>query len=980
MTPKRLTWMAAVMFMSIGSAYGELKHWTGADGTNWFTAANWAPPGPPQTGDTAVVVEGTAVWLTNATPPLAGFVLGGGRTLTVSGWTSAIVASEIALTGTVTHAVNTVTSTNSLGEWVPQHRVLIQGSNLTIAAAGRINTDTLGYRGGGAGPGCGPGGGVYDPYSFDYGGGASYGGLGGHGYYGAACGLPYGAPDWPWQPGSGGANKGGPGGGAVWIELNGGLHVDGEIRANGGTGVSGNYGGGSGGAIVIACRTFAGSGWLRANGASGNSNGGGGGGGRIALHFNGPLQAQSAVSVPRFQATGSTVAKWHHSESIKDYANGSVYLSDIGFFAKIWPVWEGWLHAPTNRLDVMGDLTLSACNAAFATVRTMTVGGNLTLGSAGKLYLVGETTATPTLPGAQLDVAGSILIQSGGALYPRSHPTNGASVRIRAANLTVESGGTINATGRGFRGGSNRLADDPDGPIADGYGPGAGKKGFAGTTVYGGGGSYGGLGGDGYRGFRGLRYGVADQVCQPGSGGAGAIAGYGGGLIWMECDDHVRIDGNLLADGDPYAASFVYEGGGSGGGVSIRCRTLDGCGRIQANGGSGSNNGGVGGGGRIALHFDPAAQRAIDPPALFCELNSGASGVIRRSSPIDWRMGTLYLADPVLLGNDWSNWAGWLHVATNHLQHTGDLIVNAGWAAVANPQRLTVTGDFQINGPGKFMIAPEPTAANHIPGAELVVGGALEVGDGATLMMHSHATNGAPLKITAANVTVAKGGLICGDERGYFGREAPWPAYGIGAGLDYSTTHGSGAGHGGAGGYSYSAKPGGIAYGLRLAPLAPGSGGGGLNFGGHGGAAIWIVTPGVLRIDGEIRSNGGALREDFNGGGSGGGILLAARRIVGGTNGMIRADGANGNYYGGAGAGGRIACWLGISEAYSNKLISGEVTEQTMAPKPAAFEGETRVLGGTGYTFYTGPNEYYNKAGDGSVAWLSVHGTVLMVR
>lgn len=133
----------------------------------------------------------------------------------------------------------------------------------------------------------------------------------------------------------------------------------------------------------------------------------------------------------------------------------------------------------------------------------------------------------------------------------------------------------------------------------------------------------------------------------------------------------------------------------------------------------------------------------------------------------------------------------------------------------------------------------------------------------------------------------------------------------------------------------------------------------------------WPVWKGWLHVP--------TNRGSYNGSGAGGGILLDARRIVGGAGGRIRADGADGNVYGGGGTGGRIACWIGIPEACGARLIRAEVTEQAVLPQPAGFEGGTAVLGGTGFTNHTGPLDY-KKAGDGSVVWLALQGSVLLIR
>jgi hypothetical protein len=64
--------------------------------------------------------------------------------------------------------------------------------------------------------------------------------------------------------------------------------------------------------------------------------------------------------------------------------------------------------------------------------------------------------------------------------------------------------------------------------------------------------------------------------------------------------DMVWIDGAIAANGTNYLTQLG--GGGSGGGVSIVCRSLGGIGTISADGGKGApTQGGGGGGGRIAL-------------------------------------------------------------------------------------------------------------------------------------------------------------------------------------------------------------------------------------------------------------------------------------------------------------------------------------------------------------------------------------------
>jgi hypothetical protein len=177
--------------------------------------------------------------------------------------------------------------------------VLLRVGDLKIRSGGAIDATGRGYANAN-GPGRGTN-------YFSYQGGAGGGGYGGKGGKGrnVAEGRAYGSTNVPQDPGSGGGNayadqgyhNAGHGGGAVRIEANGAVTVDGAVRANGGSSGSMGEGGGSGGTIYLTCAAFDGStnGVLQADGGSGRANpnftglsGGGGGGGRIAVWINVP--------------------------------------------------------------------------------------------------------------------------------------------------------------------------------------------------------------------------------------------------------------------------------------------------------------------------------------------------------------------------------------------------------------------------------------------------------------------------------------------------------------------------------------------------------------------------------------------------------------------------------------------------------------------------------------------------------------------
>jgi hypothetical protein len=159
--------------------------------------------------------------------------------------------------------------------------------NAIIQAGGGIIADGTGYPGG-----KGQGAGFYSSSESGYlSGGGGFGGYGASsgGSPAARGGNVYGGVTAP-TAGSGGGSystilAGGPGGGAITLNVTGTLQVDGRISAAGGAGISPNSGGGSGGGISLTVGTLAGSGVIAANGGAGNGLGGGGGGGRIAITY-----------------------------------------------------------------------------------------------------------------------------------------------------------------------------------------------------------------------------------------------------------------------------------------------------------------------------------------------------------------------------------------------------------------------------------------------------------------------------------------------------------------------------------------------------------------------------------------------------------------------------------------------------------------------------------------------------------------------
>jgi len=214
--------------------------------------------------------------------------------------------------------------------------------NMTIQAGASINVDGMGYS-----PGDGEGAGRDGRNA----GGSGHGGKGGPGDGDAYGGEAYDRQDDPSKPGSGGGTgrynnsiaAGGFGGGFVRIVVDGQLRLDGEISADGISGVQGQIGntpkdrvvwsggGGAGGAIRIDCNAFSGSGDMTTGGGNAgwiaDAGSGGGGGGIIALYymsstFIGPISASGGDGGGRSDAEG---------KPLHQGANGTVRIN--GTFA-----------------------------------------------------------------------------------------------------------------------------------------------------------------------------------------------------------------------------------------------------------------------------------------------------------------------------------------------------------------------------------------------------------------------------------------------------------------------------------------------------------------------------------------------------------------------------------------------------------------------------------------------------------------------
>ena len=497
-------------------------------------------------------------------------------------------------------------------------------------------------------------------------------------------------------------------------------------------------------------------------------------------------------------------------------------------------------------------------------------GGGSQRGGAGTLYLKRTADAQGDLTVANADwgnytpivspQAFRLAIASRAVCYPEAALTVSLFTMPNEAVLTHLIGQTnlsLHALGDATIAKNAQFTADGRGyPIGDDRGPGAGAR----YDWGGSGGGHGGLGGNSKSGaVGGGHYGSMLQPTTLGSQGGNADDGLGtpgGGAIRLMVDGKLTLDGRLAADGGANPPNNA--GGGSGGSLWLTVGSLSGTGTLSANGGPGEwVDGGGGSGGRIAVYYG-----AKDYTGTITVFGGGGS---QRGG------------------------AGTIYTRENGTAY-GQLLVNNG-GAWGNYTPMTSPEAFQLT------LAEMATV---YPVTPLTVRD-LEVRTNTVL---THLTGQDRCEVNVLNnATVAQGGSINTDGRGYpIGNER-----GPGAGVQLDCC-GSGGGHGGKGGTTAGGAVGGAPYGSITEPLQLGSAGGSASGGAGpaGGGAIRLNIGNTLTIDGRVSVNGLNGTADNTGGGAGGSIYVTARTIAG--TGSILADGGGGEWVdGGGGGGGRIA-------------------------------------------------------------------------
>jgi hypothetical protein len=533
-----------------------------------------------------------------------------------------------------------------------------------------------------------------------------------------------------------------------------------------------------------------------------------------------------------------------------------------------------------------------------------------------------------------------ITIENGGAIIIHGNPNTQTSVTIHTSELTVAGGGMLAASGQGYS--SNN-------------GPGAGVTAGLGTSSSGGG--HGGWGGKSFT-SGGSPYGNFQSPNTLGSGGGShgnKPGGSGGGAFHLIATDRVVISGTLQANGTNGAGQdFGGAGGGAGGSIWIEAADIGGDGLISADGGNGINSsygyGGGGSGGRIA----------IDTPT---DTFSGSIHAFGGDGGQDGGAGTIYwTAEDRLIVDDNNDPSASAALLTgNYAISDIEITDHASLSILGTNSVLTITQN-TLNGDGTGTLLPygwlsfpstfelENTIVDvqgGLAGVEdLSIGNqgqlilrastplhsgaytfnSLTVEDSGRLTLipandgDSNYTEDTPTHVIAETITIASGGVLETDGRGYAGTNGN--GSGPGGGLGNSSIgyrRGGGGGYGGEGGDGSGAYYGGIIYGDVTDPIFLGSAGGAgvvvasVLVGANGGGAIQLDANQDLIVNGLISANGANGTGGTYSGATGGSIWITADQLIG--SGSIQAKGGDAPY-GGGGGGGRISI-------YANSIDSG---------------------------------------------------------
>ncbi len=486
--------------------------------------------------------------------------------------------------------------------------------------------------------------------------------------------------------------------------------------------------------------------------------------------------------------------------------------------------------------------------------------------------------------------AGTVTVAGGGVLtcegpFTTSEMSN--RVWVVCTDFTLASGAMIDVNEKGW--GSSALGRTS-------FGPGAGEW-------DGGGGAHGGFGASGHvsgsapRGCNGATYGSFSEPTDPGSSGhvhanrsGSKPVGNGGGAVRIDAAGLATLDGTISANGKMATDGF---GAGSGGSVLVVAGRIAGSGgTVTAAGGSAYYNpafGGAGGGGRIALRYDPQLQSADALSGMTISAAPGAKwfNQLQRkrnygNELYDADVGTVYFTDGTFLKFLGAGLTGQLRFGAGTLPLSLPAVEMAsGWVRFADEGvSVSVAGDLSVTGNetrfemggGNFDAAASrytfPVRRSGSVPWSLAVGGNLSVSGGAWFQVFPASTNGTAAKtggtvavtgdfsvsasdaenecvssaflacdptdgaavlVSARDIAVGEGARVSADMRGFAVGKGPGPGR-SGDGNTVKQPNADamrGAGHGGAG-HKQTVHQG-VSYGGTyddpVRPQSPGSGG-----------------------------------------------------------------------------------------------------------------------------------------------------------
>ena len=425
-----------------------------------------------------------------------------------------------------------------------------------------------------------------------------------------------------------------------------------------------------------------------------------------------------------------------------------------------------------TRWDVGGSQTEFTSNAVTyrcwqvsTRAPKLTVGGNLTVISNGLVHLVpsklsryplGQTPATTNV-GVEVAVTGVFKMDENGRVYSHSHPWSGASPSISAGALQIGTTSWIDANEEGYSSvhGGKVYSLVPS------------------TPKYKMGGSHGGAGGwstnDSNQKYNEQAAPYDDCVWPvlPGGGGSGSYQSYysrrGGGVIRLFVTGDAIVRGELRANAGP---TTTFAGSGAGGSILLDCRSLSGAGVFSACGTAGhvqsqsfnQLNGAGGAGGRIAVHYDSAAQAGAS--AAFTFKAAGGAGVGEGAWTGAGESGSLWFTDDKLIaGNTTFAHQGFIYDPDplSRLEMPS-LNLTGGLVSLPPGGYVDVAGDVVVSGSTKENAGFDiPNGWFRCGGSLTMNGGHLDVTGGGEVKQE-RLTVGGDMTLSGASVT-----LTCAD-------------------------------------------------------------------------------------------------------------------------------------------------------------------------------------------------------------------------